>query len=150
MAQQNKVAVDNSGPPRVIPEVAHDITHLTIGLDPDCCEAVGCDWAAHMHSDTNSQKMEPKVRPSSRPRTTSNFRPPKHGHSQRLCHVPHRMTLQVFFANERTFISWLSMAVNLASISIGIIAFSKKDSKGYLFALSLLPVALMFICYALA
>jgi uncharacterized membrane protein YidH (DUF202 family) len=60
------------------------------------------------------------------------------------------MTLQVFFANERTFISWLGMAVNLASISIGIIAFSKKESKGYLFALSLLPVALMFICYALA
>jgi len=63
VAQQNKVSVDNSGPPRVIPEVAHDITHLTIGLDPDCCETMGCDWAAQMHSDTNSQKMEPKVRP---------------------------------------------------------------------------------------
>jgi uncharacterized membrane protein YidH (DUF202 family) len=56
---------------------------------------------------------------------------------------------KVFFANERTFISWLSMAVNLSSISIAVIAFSKRGSNGHLFGMSLLPLALLFIMYAL-
>ena len=33
---------------------------------------------------------------------------------------------KIFFANERTFIKWLQMAVVLSSISIGVLAFSKK------------------------
>ena len=37
------------------------------------------------------------------------------------------MEPKVFFANERTFISWLSMAVNLSSISIGVLAFSSRN-----------------------
>ena len=38
-----------------------------------------------------------------------------------------QMEPKVFFANERTFISWLSMAVNLSSISIGVLAFSSRN-----------------------
>lgn len=36
---------------------------------------------------------------------------------------------KLFFANERTFLSWLQMAVLLGSASIGVLAFSSKNSK---------------------
>lgn len=36
---------------------------------------------------------------------------------------------KLFFANERTFIKWLHMAVILTSISIGVLAFSSNTSK---------------------
>ena len=39
------------------------------------------------------------------------------------------MEPKVFFANERTFISWLSMAVNLSSISIGVLAFTSRNCE---------------------
>lgn len=38
---------------------------------------------------------------------------------------------KLFFANERTFIKWLHMAVILTSISIGVLAFSSSTSKLY-------------------
>ena len=108
--------MDNSGPPRVVPTDNNgDFTHLTLGVDGDCCESMGCEWAAASHTDTTSQKTEPKT----------------------------------FFANERTFIAWLGMAVNLSSISIGVIAFTKHSSRGWIFGMSLLPLALLFIVYAL-
>jgi uncharacterized membrane protein YidH (DUF202 family) len=99
----------------VVPTNAGEFTHLTLGVDGDCCETMGCDWAADHNSDTVAQKTEPKV----------------------------------FFANERTFIAWLGMAVNLSSISIGVIAFTKHSSRGWMFGMSLLPLALLFIGYAL-
>lgn len=40
-----------------------------------------------------------------------------------------QMEPKVFFANERTFISWLSMAVNLSSISIGVLAFTSRNCE---------------------
>jgi hypothetical protein len=40
-----------------------------------------------------------------------------------------KMEPKVYFANERTFISWLSMAVNLSSISIAVLAFSSRNCK---------------------
>lgn len=36
---------------------------------------------------------------------------------------------KLIFANERTFIKWLHMAVIMASASIGVLAFAKRDSK---------------------
>jgi hypothetical protein len=36
--------------------------------------------------------------------------------------IPVKIEPKVFFANERTFLAWLHMAVTLASISIAIIA----------------------------
>ena len=56
---------------------------------------------------------------------------------------------KVFLANERTFIKWLQMAVVLSSFSIGILAFASKTSSSQYFAVSLLPMSLMFIAYAL-
>jgi hypothetical protein len=40
---------------------------------------------------------------------------------------------KLFFANERTFLSWLHMAVILSSISIGVLAFTSKNSKTSVF-----------------
>jgi uncharacterized membrane protein YidH (DUF202 family) len=56
---------------------------------------------------------------------------------------------KVFFANERTFMHWLSMAVTLASIAVAILAFSGKNGPGQYYGLALLPVSLIFAGYAL-
>ncbi|RYH21546.1 DUF202 domain-containing protein [archaeon] len=82
----------------------------------------------------------------------------------------------MFFANERTFISWLHMAVMMSSISVGVLAFSGSNCKfavssilqhftiiffyfAYImklyvaraqdFAAMMLPISLIFIFYAL-
>lgn len=57
---------------------------------------------------------------------------------------------KLFFANERTFIKWLHMAVYISSISIGVLAFSGRSSQSQDFAMMLLPVSLLFIGYALS
>ena len=41
------------------------------------------------------------------------------------------------------------MAVVLSSISIGVLAFTKKSSQAQYYALTLMPVSLVFIGYAL-
>jgi len=56
---------------------------------------------------------------------------------------------KLFLANERTFISWLHMAVIMSSISVGVLAFSNTQGSADEVALTILPVALMFIIYAL-
>mmetsp|Transcript_2063 Transcript_2063/g.7975 ORF Transcript_2063/g.7975 Transcript_2063/m.7975 type:complete len:181 (+) Transcript_2063:43-585(+) len=64
--------------------------------------------------------------------------------------APVKVDPKVFFANERTFLAWLHMALVLGGISIGIIAFSDKHapwSAAYGFVL--LPVAIAFVVYAL-
>lgn len=44
------------------------------------------------------------------------------GKKQKPRKVPVKVEPKVFFANERTFLAWLQMAVTLASISVAIIA----------------------------
>lgn len=56
---------------------------------------------------------------------------------------------KLLFANERTFIKWLHMAVVLSSVAIGILAFTSSDSNAQIYALTLLPVALIFVIYAM-
>ena len=56
---------------------------------------------------------------------------------------------KIFMANERTFITWLSMAALLTSISMAILAFSQKEQYSQIYGLVLLPVALLFDVYAL-
>jgi len=43
-----------------------------------------------------------------------------------------KMEPKLFFANERTFIKWMQMAVVLSSISVGVIAFANDESKCWL------------------
>lgn len=56
---------------------------------------------------------------------------------------------KIFFANERTFIKWMEMAVILSSISTGILAFTKSESSTQGVALFFLPLALLIIGYGL-
>lgn len=65
-----------------------------------------------------------------------------------------RITVQkvepkLFFANERTFISWLQMSVMMSSIAIGILAFSARHSQSQAIAVLLMPISLIFVIYAL-
>jgi len=56
---------------------------------------------------------------------------------------------QVFFANERTFLAWLNMAVTLSSISIAILAFADHNEFSQIYGFIILPVAICFCVYAL-
>eukprot|EP00598_Pedospumella_elongata_P002752 CAMPEP_0184973280 /NCGR_PEP_ID=MMETSP1098-20130426/5134_1 /TAXON_ID=89044 /ORGANISM="Spumella elongata, Strain CCAP 955/1" /LENGTH=726 /DNA_ID=CAMNT_0027495727 /DNA_START=49 /DNA_END=2229 /DNA_ORIENTATION=+ len=55
---------------------------------------------------------------------------------------------KLFFANERTFISWLHMSVILSSMSIGVLAFTGDSSESHFFAVLMMPLSLCFIVYA--
>ena len=63
--------------------------------------------------------------------------------------VPVKVEPKVFFANERTFLAWLHMAMTLASISVGIVAFSGNSLSAKRYGLILMPVAISFCVYAL-
>eukprot|EP01035_Chromulina_nebulosa_P021280 gene21280-27573_t len=56
---------------------------------------------------------------------------------------------KLFFANERTFMKWLEMAVVMSSVSVGVLAFTQTDNSAQYFAVVILPLALLFIGYAL-
>ncbi len=71
------------------------------------------------------------------------------GISQLERKVPIKVEPKVFFANERTFLAWLHMAVTLASISIAILAFSESSDWSIYYGLALMPVAIAFCIYAL-
>eukprot|EP01039_Chlorochromonas_danica_P000486 gene485-525_t len=63
--------------------------------------------------------------------------------------VPVKVEPKVFFANERTFLAWMHMAVTLASISIAIVAFAEANEWSQLYGILLMPVAIAFCFYAL-
>jgi len=56
---------------------------------------------------------------------------------------------KLLFANERTFIKWLHMAVTISSVAIGILAFTSRENDAQVYALLLMPVALLFVIYAI-
>ena len=71
---------------------------------------------------------------------------------------------KVFFANERTFLTWMHTSITLASISVAIVSFStptkeqledhiEGDDKPWIFpqiyGLTLLPISIFFIFYSL-
>jgi uncharacterized membrane protein YidH (DUF202 family) len=63
---------------------------------------------------------------------------------------PRRVSIaQVFFANERTFLAWVHMALMLGGMAVGIIGFSTKSGLSPLPGLVLLPVAICFVVHAL-
>eukprot|EP01032_Pedospumella_encystans_P038367 gene38367-43461_t len=63
--------------------------------------------------------------------------------------VPVKVEPKVYFANERTFLSWLHMSVTLASISVAIVAFAEANEWSQVYGMLLLPVAIAFTAYAL-
>lgn len=74
--------------------------------------------------------------------------------------IPQRLEPKTFLASERTFMSWLHMAITLASIAAALLAFASTShkSKSYMrsfsrnlvefIALILLPLALFIVAYA--
>jgi uncharacterized membrane protein YidH (DUF202 family) len=60
--------------------------------------------------------------------------------------VPVRIEPKTHFANERTFLHWLSASLILMSLSIGLLQFGGHESNVAAYIIS--PVALMFIAYA--
>ena len=57
---------------------------------------------------------------------------------------------KVFFANERTFLSWMRYSILLASVASGLLAFSDEGEQfAHVYAFCLLGVALLFCGYAL-
>lgn len=64
--------------------------------------------------------------------------------------VPIKLEPKVFFANERTFLTWLKVILTISSASVAILIFGKDESIGnQLFGIILLPVSVAFIFYAL-
>uniref|UniRef100_A0A7S0WG32 SPX domain-containing protein n=1 Tax=Pyramimonas obovata TaxID=1411642 RepID=A0A7S0WG32_9CHLO len=68
--------------------------------------------------------------------------------------VPMRVEPKTFFANERTFLSWMHMAVTIGTMSSGLLAYSldHQTKQGgiamQMVAVVLLPVSIMFCAYA--
>ena len=62
---------------------------------------------------------------------------------------PVKVDPKVFFANERTFLAWVHMALMLGGMAVGIIGFSTKSGLSPLPGLVLLPVAICFVVHAL-
>ena len=68
---------------------------------------------------------------------------------KRIC-VPQKIDPKTFFANERTFLKWLSISVMIGLMSLTLLNFSDASTDGAALAgMILLPVALMFMCYSL-
>ena len=62
--------------------------------------------------------------------------------------LPTRVEPKVFFANERTFLSWLNFTVILGGLAVGLLNFS--DSVGRISAALFTFVAMAAMLYALA
>eukprot|EP00760_Papus_ankaliazontas_P002412 PhM_4_TR10988/c0_g1_i1/m.81961 len=67
------------------------------------------------------------------------------------CACPRRSTPKPFFANERTFLKWLSISVLIGMMSVTLLNFGNAGNAGAQVAgMVLLPVALLFMLYSLA
>jgi uncharacterized membrane protein YidH (DUF202 family) len=68
---------------------------------------------------------------------------------KRIC-VPQKVDPKTFFANERTFLKWLNISTMLGMMGITLLNFADVNSDGAeLAGLVLLPVAILFMLYAL-
>ncbi|KAG5509438.1 hypothetical protein JKF63_06748 [Porcisia hertigi] len=68
---------------------------------------------------------------------------------KRIC-VPQKIDPKTFFANERTFLKWLSISVMVGLMSLTLLNFGDSTSNGAeLAGLVLLPVSILFMVYSL-
>jgi uncharacterized membrane protein YidH (DUF202 family) len=68
---------------------------------------------------------------------------------KRIC-VPQKIDPKTFFANERTFLKWLSISVMIGLMSLTLLNFSDTNTDGAeLAGLILMPVSIIFMVYAL-
>ena len=77
--------------------------------------------------------------------TMSNF-----AGNKKVC-VPQKIDPKTFFANERTFLKWLSISTMVGAMSVALLGFADATSDGaQLAGIILLPVSILFMVYALA
>ncbi|KAJ1990338.1 GTPase regulator Nrf1 [Coemansia spiralis] len=71
----------------------------------------------------------------------------RHDRPDKRIAVPVRVEPKVFFANERTFLSWLNFAIVLGSLALGLLNFGDRTGKiaGAAFTL----IAMFVMVYAL-
>jgi uncharacterized membrane protein YidH (DUF202 family) len=69
--------------------------------------------------------------------------------TNKLRKVPVKIEPKVFFANERTYLAWMEMAVTLATISTAIVSFAEANEWSQVYGLMMMPVAICFCIYAL-
>ena len=86
---------------------------------------------------------------------------PFHTHDGARSSIPQRLEPKTFLASERTFLSWLHMAITLSSIAAALLAFSSSSKKKSdpmhvlsknlveFIALMLLPLGIFIVAYAL-
>ncbi|EAN90740.1 putative catalytic subunit of the vacuolar transporter chaperone 4 [Trypanosoma cruzi] len=68
---------------------------------------------------------------------------------KRIC-VPQKIDPKTFFANERTFLKWLSISVMIGLMSLTLLNFGDTSSTApELAGLVLLPVSIIFMAYSL-
>ncbi|KEG10038.1 vacuolar transporter chaperone [Trypanosoma grayi] len=68
---------------------------------------------------------------------------------KRIC-VPQKIDPKTFFANERTFLKWLSISVMVGMMSLTLLNFGDTSSNAAeLAGLVLLPVSILFMVYSL-
>ena len=77
-------------------------------------------------------------------------RPDTSGAEKRIC-VPQKIDPKTFFANERTFLKWLSMSVMLGLMAVTLLNFTDvaNGDGAELAGIVLLPVSVLFMVYAL-
>ena len=65
--------------------------------------------------------------------------------------APVKVEPKVFFANERTFLAWMHIAIILAGASIAILAFADESQNpgSQIYGVVMLPVAIAFIIYSM-
>lgn len=70
---------------------------------------------------------------------------------KRIC-VPQKIDPKTFFANERTFLKWLTMSVMLGLMAVSLLNFTRDAASdgAELAGIILLPVSILFMVYALA
>ncbi|KAJ1957422.1 GTPase regulator Nrf1 [Dipsacomyces acuminosporus] len=72
---------------------------------------------------------------------------PRSDNSGKRIAVPVRVEPKVFFANERTFLSWLNFAIVLGSLALGLLNFG--DQTGKIAGAAFTLVAMIVMVYAL-
>lgn len=69
--------------------------------------------------------------------------------AKRIC-VPQKIDPKTFFANERTFLKWLTISVMLGLMSVTLLNFANTNNDGAeLAGIIMLPVSIAFMIYAL-
>ena len=70
--------------------------------------------------------------------------------TKKIC-VPQKIDPKTFFANERTFLKWLSNSMMIGGMAVALLGFANAASDGaQLAGVILLPVSVLFMFYALA